>query len=314
MEDFIAMTTSDSIEGYRVVEYKDIVFIDKWVGTGMGTQLKSNLNIFASLTGSEFTAITEKVGSLVESAKRQLQSKAEALGANALIRVDIESSVADITAVRVVMNGTAVRVEKINTGNTAAGSKQVNILHTNCDLPFKAKNLQVYSDAIALQIMRRGEDGLRAIKADIVLHNLFGETETIEDAVFMNFRPTGAAYLYESDADSQAYTSKGITGADVIIKAYVSSEGIITTDMTAAEISQDADNGFLQQYSKATLMKEFQELPNAKTMYDFACSLEPKLDPEVIQYLQDRATFERYYGADRKHTMTHLEALLDKLY
>ena len=111
--DEIIMTTTSSLEGYRVKEYKGIIFDETITGVGLKTTFKSFGDMFASLTGDQMYALTNRMNELKRELINRLGTKAAAQGANAVIGIDFESTMPGGSAIMVSAHGTAVIVEKI---------------------------------------------------------------------------------------------------------------------------------------------------------------------------------------------------------
>ena len=107
------LTTSNSIEGYVIVEYVDVIFDEMLVGLGFFKGLASGIdNLFSALSGTEATTMIEKLNDAKSELRKRIETKAEELGANALIGIDFESSkLGDLLMVS--MTATAVRIEKL---------------------------------------------------------------------------------------------------------------------------------------------------------------------------------------------------------
>ncbi len=104
------ITTTTNIEGKRIVEYKGIVFGEVISGVNMVKDMMAGLtNIFG---GRSNTYETELINAR-ENAIREMQQRAEQLGANAVVGVDIDYEVlgADNGMLMVTASGTAVRCE-----------------------------------------------------------------------------------------------------------------------------------------------------------------------------------------------------------
>ena len=103
-------TTTPSIEGKRIVEYKGIVFGEVVSGVNFISDMAAGLrNIFGGRSkGYENELIEAR-----ENAIREMEQRAEALGANAVIGVDIDYEVlgADNGMMMVTASGTAVVVD-----------------------------------------------------------------------------------------------------------------------------------------------------------------------------------------------------------
>ena len=110
----IMMTTTHSFDGYKIKEYKGILFDETITGIGLKTAFKSFGDIFASLTGEQMFALTDRINDLKGELIKRLKAKAVAQGANAIIGIDFESTIPGGSAIMVSANGTAVVVEKVD--------------------------------------------------------------------------------------------------------------------------------------------------------------------------------------------------------
>ena len=104
------VTTTPSIEGKKIVEYKGIVFGEVISGVNMVKDMMAGLtNIFG---GRSNTYETELINAR-QNALREMEERAAQLGANAVVGVDIDYEVlgADNGMLMVTASGTAVRCE-----------------------------------------------------------------------------------------------------------------------------------------------------------------------------------------------------------
>lgn len=103
-------TTTPSIEGKRIVEYRGIVFGEVVSGVNFVKDIAASFsNFFGGRSGSyEEELITARQNALIE-----MEQRAQALGANAVVGVDIDYEVlgADNGMLMVTASGTAVFVE-----------------------------------------------------------------------------------------------------------------------------------------------------------------------------------------------------------
>lgn len=107
------LTTGYEFQGYYITEYLDVIFDEILVGLGFGKSIISSFdNMLSSLTGTEATAMIEKLNAVKFELRDRVIAKATQLGANALIGVDFESSkLGDL--IMVSMTATAVKIDKI---------------------------------------------------------------------------------------------------------------------------------------------------------------------------------------------------------
>ncbi len=104
------VTTTNGIEGKKIVEYKGIVFGEVISGVNMVKDIMAGLtNIF----GGRSNTYEGELIAARENAIREMQERAAQMGANAVVGVDIDYEVlgADNGMLMVTASGTAVRYE-----------------------------------------------------------------------------------------------------------------------------------------------------------------------------------------------------------
>ena len=107
---FVTLTTTSSIEGRKILEYKGIVFGEVISGVDFVKDFTAGLtNFFGGRSGS-YEGELQKAR---EQALAELQQRAAALGANAVVGVDLdyETLGANGSMLMVTASGTAVLVE-----------------------------------------------------------------------------------------------------------------------------------------------------------------------------------------------------------
>lgn len=104
------VTTTNQIEGRRVVEYKGIVFGEVISGVNMFKDIGAG---FRNVFGGRSSGYEEELMNSRNEALREMEQRAASLGANAVIGVDIDYEVlgADNGMLMVTASGTAVVVE-----------------------------------------------------------------------------------------------------------------------------------------------------------------------------------------------------------
>mgnify|MGYP000958557309 FL=1 len=103
-------TTTPTIEGKRIVEYKGIVFGEVIAGVNFIKDFAASLsNIFGGRSGSYEGELIEAR----ENAIREMESRARQMGANAVVGVDVDYEVLGQggNMLMVTASGTAVIVE-----------------------------------------------------------------------------------------------------------------------------------------------------------------------------------------------------------
>ncbi len=104
------ITTTPSVEGKRIIEYRGIVFGEVISGVNFVRDFAAGLsNFFGGRSG----AYEEELLNARTQALRELEQRAHGMGANAVVGVDIDYEVlgADNGMIMVTVSGTAVIVE-----------------------------------------------------------------------------------------------------------------------------------------------------------------------------------------------------------
>jgi uncharacterized protein YbjQ (UPF0145 family) len=109
IENFM-MTTGFNFEGYIISRYNKVICAETVLGTGFLSEISAGI---ADLFGSENESYANKLGKARESAIHKLILKAMDLNANAVIGLDFDYTVFSGNIISVMVNGTAVTVEKI---------------------------------------------------------------------------------------------------------------------------------------------------------------------------------------------------------
>jgi uncharacterized protein YbjQ (UPF0145 family) len=103
------VTTTPSVEGHRITAYRGIVVGEAIMGSNVVRDL------FASITdivGGRSGAYEGKLQDARETALTELEARASALGANAVVGVDLDYEVVGDSMLMVSASGTAVSIEK----------------------------------------------------------------------------------------------------------------------------------------------------------------------------------------------------------
>ena len=103
-------TTTPSVEGKRIVEYKGIVFGEVVSGVNFVRDIAAS---FSNFFGGRSGSYEEELIQARQSAIREMEQRAAALGANAVVGFDIDYEVlgADNGMLMVTASGTAVTVQ-----------------------------------------------------------------------------------------------------------------------------------------------------------------------------------------------------------
>ena len=103
-------TTTPSVEGKRIIEYKRIVFGEVISGVNFVKDIAAS---FTNFFGGRSESYEKELIQARENAIKEMESRAESIGVNAVVGVDIDYEVlgADNGMLMVTASGTAVVVE-----------------------------------------------------------------------------------------------------------------------------------------------------------------------------------------------------------
>ena len=102
------ITTTDAIEGHRIVEYKGLVSATSIHGVAVGKDIKA---IGRNIVGGRATVYENEIERGQVETMAELQAAAEQLGANAIVGVNIDYEAVADKMLMVCMTGTAVIID-----------------------------------------------------------------------------------------------------------------------------------------------------------------------------------------------------------
>lgn len=107
----IMLTTTNNIDGYRVKNYIDIESVEIVIGTGLFSEFTGELQ---DIFGKRSTEFESKLNSAKKLAFDKLKYSAYKKGGNAIIGIDIDYTEFTGNRIGVIVNGTIVEIEKID--------------------------------------------------------------------------------------------------------------------------------------------------------------------------------------------------------
>ena len=99
------VTTTPSVEGYQIAEYKGIVVGEAIMGANIVRDMFAGIT---DIIGGRSGAYESKLQDARETALHELEQRAGALGANAVVGVDLDYEVVGQSMLMVSASGTAV--------------------------------------------------------------------------------------------------------------------------------------------------------------------------------------------------------------
>lgn len=183
----MVITTGYGIDGYTIIEYKDIVSAAVVLGTGFFSSLSAS---FADLTGERSGAYENKLNYSKNQAIRSLKNQAEKLGGNAIIGIDIDYTTFGSDIMGVIASGTVVVTEKIVQVNGLIEYTIPSFSYTE-NLPFNIYDIKAeynssndnVKSCLELKIYKPGYH-ISAIMADLELENIFKQKFLLSDIIF----------------------------------------------------------------------------------------------------------------------------------
>ncbi|MCM2562225.1 heavy metal-binding domain-containing protein [Lutimaribacter sp. EGI FJ00015] len=102
------VTTTNSIEGHKIVDYRGIVVGEAIMGANIVRDIFANVT---DIVGGRSGAYETKLQDGRDTALRELEQRALALGGNAVVGVDLDYEVVGQSMLMVSASGTAVVIE-----------------------------------------------------------------------------------------------------------------------------------------------------------------------------------------------------------
>ena len=106
------ITTTPTIEGHQIVEYHGVVFGEVISGINFVKDFFAGIR---NIVGGRSNSYEEELNKARTNAMRELEERAQRMGANAVVGIDIDYEVlgSDNGMLMVTASGTAVRIEKV---------------------------------------------------------------------------------------------------------------------------------------------------------------------------------------------------------
>ena len=166
----IIITSGYNIEGYRIKRYINYISAVTVLGTGFSNSLEATV---AEFTGSRSSGYEEKLSEAASSSIRELKRRASAMGANAIIGLDVDYCSRGISGVSA--GGTAVLCEA-----DESHYRYLPVHNYNISVPFNISGLSYRPAAhgrtdIFLNGCVYGGQTLSAISATIDMTTIFNE-------------------------------------------------------------------------------------------------------------------------------------------
>lgn len=314
------LTTGNGFEGYRVDKYLGVMCKEIFFRLGLGSSISASVsNLMSGLTfkDTEFTGSSEAVRKAREYLLEEFVQEAKRRNANAVIAMDFETTILE-NLIRVAVNGTAVKIEKIVptvATEEEDGVIRVPILKTNMEKPFVPATLELTvtekETLISADVILSDDCDLKDLdfEADVIFRNKFGDEAVVKDGCFIRVsQKKGKRYHSEPfPASIPANVYRCVESCVVIVKKYMKNGSpVVPETMEAKETEADFEHAV----NVENLIETFSEMKNATEMLAYMNEREADEDDEqtaaIMKILKERQMLERSYGTNVNSTIYRL--------
>ena len=223
----IIITSGYNIEGYRIKRYINYISAVTVLGTGFSNSLEATV---AEFTGSRSSGYEEKLSEAASSSIRELKRRASAIGANAIIGLDVDYCSRGVSGV--IAGGTAILCEA-----DESQYREMYVYNYNTALPFNISCIGYRSAGagishIYLKGRVYGSNTLSAIAATIDLYTIFGDKLSPMNVIFPKIirNQYGAFKTTPVRVQSDVSVFDTVKKAHVYVNKYMINEDTIISD------------------------------------------------------------------------------------
>lgn len=289
------LTTGNHFENYTIESYCGIVSGECVLGTGFLSSLDATI---ADFLGISSTSYNEKLDSAKQAAISFIEKKASALGANAIISIDIDYTTFTADLIGVVINGTAVKIAPV-------GSCKSIVLQPHSGYAPTPTKLIIQSGVSSTLAKLEFSLGHHVSSVDYVLTNInfktfSDESIELENIVFSNFSNSSGSIFASSYTvlPISPLQSNSVQSAFVSIKKYSADASVVSVSTNMPSCSPNTTPAPSSQ--SLDLLSSAEGLSSAAEILSFLESLK-KNHPESVNenlmlQIVNLAKAERLYG------------------
>ena len=254
----VLLTSGYNFEGYKIKKYMGFCSGECVLGTGFFSALNAGV---ADFLGSNSSMYEEKLSKAKLAAIKELQNHASALGANAIIGLDVDYTTFTSDIMGVIANGTAVMVEELPKSSgevyrvlpgifredSLVHFPVVNYYGELTIRPFELLfNMNTKEIEVLLYHYNYKENELSAVNVDLIANTIFGTSYEYSDISFIDCEYNGCIMKTEKAAlDIPANQLKIIQSIYVKINHYISS-GRLYSDCGQYQVSNISTEKLLE--------------------------------------------------------------------
>lgn len=304
------LSTTHTLDGYIITEYIDIISSEVVYKVSfpralsqMLTDTVDNWKIFSN---NELRGTTALIQEAKDYVKNDLIEKAKDLGANAVVGIDIETSISNDGVAKASINGTAVKIVESETNKSP---EEMPVKNYNPDLSFRVRRVSyVYKNGsllICLHLVSNDDNAISisALKASIRFETVLGDSFAFSSLNFTEFHQNRRELISSEvavDCSSEALSS--ISSVEVIIEKYVQNDVLKTaSDNNTTLDLQDIDPDANDTAVITTLIYTLENMESASEILKYLNTIDPTtIHPEVFIIAKTSAQYERMYGNMKK--------------
>lgn len=302
----IILTTTHSLDGYRIVKYLDVISAEAIyklsAGKSLSAMLSDAVDSMRIFSNNELRGTTKIIQEAKDYVKSELCRKAADLGANAVVGIDIESSVADDGLAKASINGTAVIIQ------AAAGVSpelKIPVAQYNHGSEIRPFELSISNNGHSvLDLYCPFHDGVSGILVDIALSTIFDDNYQLDDMAFLNFSAGKNGHLF-GNCDFCSVPEEILSivkNCDITIKKYVENGHVVelTDDRLILAPSGEAQPGSRGAFSLNDLLSDLNAFRTAREILDHLKNHSDEyaqfISPELMEIIEKKVNIERMYG------------------
>lgn len=298
------ITSGYNFEGHKITDYLGFCSGECALGTGFLSSFGAGI---ADLLGTNSTMYEGKLNEARNHALNSLMSSAAALGANAIIAVDVDYTVFSADIVGVTANGTAVMIEK-EFERRDFPPVRLDIKNFNPDLPIKPSSLFISSENgecyASLSIIDISSNNITAIACDIDFTTVLNDEYHFENIAFYNFSEAEKNKISEAvPILIPSDKVKIIKSAHLVISKYCNLGDVIIpnrNDVIWNNETAPAENQSDAVSFKVQFLVNIKSMNSAKEIYDYCTDYKSSnngvIPPELLDSIKSCALKERLYG------------------
>lgn len=304
------LSTTHTLDGYIITEYIDIISSEVVYKVSfpralsqMLTDTVDNWKIFSN---NELRGTTALIQEAKDYVKNDLIEKAKDLGANAVVGIDIETSISNDGVAKASINGTAVKIVESETNKSP---EEMPVKNYNPDLSFRVRRVSyVYKNGsllICLHLVSNDDNAISisALKASIRFETVLGDSFIFPSLNFTEFHQNRRELISSEVAvDCSSEVLSSISSVEVIIEKYVQNDALKTaSDNNTTLDLQDTDPDASDTAVITALIYTLENMESASEILKYLNTIDPTtIHPEVFTIAKTSAQYERMYGNMKK--------------